>query len=520
MAHNNLGNALRQAGSSEMAEVALRTACELDPHYAEARNNLALLLHYRQQTTEAEAMCRAAIDINPTYVPAQIELGELLHLRADFTGAESAFRAASQADPSSEAAFANLGASLEALGRFDEADQAYQRVLELAPNSAPAHFAVGRRAQEGGDSEAAARSFRRAIATEPKLTAAYLNLSSLPQGLSEAERAHIAALLDGPALLDDDRCNLFYALALAAEREREWEQAWHWAELANELDHKRTAFSESGNLEFVNRTMSLFTTERLASLPQGSQSEKPVFILGMPRSGTTLVEQIVSSHPWAAAGGELVEIVNIVNELPALCADRPYPECVAVLDHAQVQALADRYLGRLERVDPRSARVTDKLPFNFRHLGLIHVLFPKARIIHCRRDPRDIAISCYFTKFHRPISFATSLFELGTYLRHYERLMSHWRRVLPCPMLEVQYEDLVSKPGLHVRRIIDFCALPWDERCLNFHEGVRRVRTASVNQVRRPIYSSSVGRWKCYAKHLLPLFAELEGKLQGLPVNE
>jgi Flp pilus assembly protein TadD len=514
-AYNNLGNALKEVGDLAGAESALREACRADPRYAEARLNLALVLRAQQRLAEAEQYCREALQLNPSYLEAKAVLGHLLFQKADFEGAAECFRIVCTAASVDVGNFMNLGAALDALGRFDEADAAYDTVIARAPQLPQGHYALGRRLEQRGEAEGAAKEFRQALATDPEMASAYLSLSALPRyGLTEEERGRMVSLLERTELSDDDRSSLLYALGRVAERERKYDVAFHWMRLANDIDHRRTGFNEIDNLDFINRTAATFDANCWAGLPKGSDCERPVFIIGMPRSGTTLVEQIITSHPAAAGGGELTELPEIANGLARGDGSaRLYPECVLDLTATQAAALAERYLARLRQVDHDALRVTDKLPFNFRHLGLITALFPRARIIHCRRDPRDIAVSCYFIKFHRPISFACNLFELGAYLRHYQVLMAHWRRVLPQPMLEIQYEDLVTDPERHVRRIIDFCGLPWDEACLNFYSSERKVRTASVNQVRRPMYVSSIGRWRLYGKHLAPLYAEFEGRL-------
>ena len=513
-AHNNLGNALRANGEADAAEAELREALRLEPRYAEAYLNLAELLRERRRLAEAEAMCRRALELKPDYVPARRELGSLCLWRDDFAGAEACFRAVTDAVPSDTEAYLALAGALEGEARFEEADEVYERVVALAPDHAGAHFARAHRLQQKGDAAGAALHYRGALARQPRLASAYLSLANLPgTGLGADEKREIERLLALPDLPDDDRSTLCYALARAAEREEDWDKAFGFARLANEIDHTRTAFDEGENLAFVRRTIAVFSAGFRDGLPQGSASEKPVFILGMPRSGTTLVEEILASHPQVAAAGELTEIPQIADGLAAdIGSSRPYPECVLELDEARAQAFSERYLLRLDRVSRTALYVTDKLPFNFRHLGLIAALFPKARIIHCRRDPRDVAVSCYFIKFQRPVSFACDLFELGAYLRHTQMLMTHWRQVLGGQMLEIDYEALVTEPEREARRLIDFCGLPWHENLLKFHEADRLVRTASASQVRRPIYRSSIGRWRRFGKYLLPLLAELEGR--------
>jgi len=242
----------------------------------------------------------------------------------------------------------------------------------------------------------------------------------------------------------------------------------------------------------------------------GSQSELPVFIVGMPRSGTTLVEQILASHPMVHGAGELDYMRRIMQTLPErLGVQRPIPECAANIDTALAERIAEEHLQHLREHSASALRITDKTPSNFLRLGLIALLFPKARIIHCQRDPLDTCLSCYFLRFGQGQAFAYDLDDLGRYYRDCARLMEHWRRVLPSPLLEVPYEALVADQEGWSRRLIAFLGLDWDDRCLAFYRSERQVKTASVWQVRQPVYASSIGRWRRYAKHLGPLFAAL-----------
>jgi hypothetical protein len=218
----------------------------------------------------------------------------------------------------------------------------------------------------------------------------------------------------------------------------------------------------------------------------------------MPRSGTTLIEQILASHSQVRAGGELSFIGQSFESLPGVCGRTGSPaDCIAQLDQHQVAELARRYLGQLPQLPVRKSRVTDKMPDNYLHIGFIHLLFPHARIIHCRRDPRDIAVSCWLTSF-RAIRWASREEHIAERMREYGESTEHWRRVLPNRMLEVQYEELVADPAPVVRRLLDWAGLAWEEACLNFHQNSHPVRTASVVQVREPIYKRSAGRWRSY----------------------
>ena len=235
----------------------------------------------------------------------------------------------------------------------------------------------------------------------------------------------------------------------------------------------------------------------------------------MARSGTSLVEQIVASHPLARGAGELTKIADLITAFERTAG--PYPDSAAALDAKTSHRLATAYESHLCRVaGGNAARLTDKMPANFMHLGFIALLFPRARIVHCLRDPLDACLSIYFQRFRHGNDYAYDLADIGFFYRQYQRLMDHWRRVLPLAIHEVRYEDLVADPDGQVRALIEFLGLPWDEHCLVHHRSRRAVQTASAWQVRQPIYASAIGRWRHYEKHLGPLKQALELEVRQL----
>lgn len=255
-----------------------------------------------------------------------------------------------------------------------------------------------------------------------------------------------------------------------------------------------------------NKVREFFTVERFSELARVRvHSERPVFIVGMPRSGTSLVEQILDSHPEAAGGGELTEIREIETEIGA----RDAPHRLMDLEVKDLDSYVERYLQRLDRVDAVAGRVIDKMPANFERLGLIAMLFPGARILHYVRDPLDTCLSCYFQDFRFRNPFSYSLEHLGAHYARYTELMRHWHAVLPVPILDVRYETLVAEPRDTIASMLEFCDLEWDDRCLAFHENTRIVDTASIDQVRRPLYANSVGRAAHYRHRLEPLVQAL-----------
>ena len=333
--------------------------------------------------------------------------------------------------------------------------------------------------------------------------------------LSNDDVGRLQMLLASSTLSSANRSLLHRTLAVWFDRRRDYDAAFDHFRQANELkkqELQRTgrAFNAARFHELVDRHIatldeSFFQQPRLAA----STSELPIFIVGMPRSGTTLVEQILSSHSQVVGAGELHTLAQLVRALDRTSAPMGYPACLRSVDGAYLQEMANRYLAHLVEIGGLAARVIDKMPGNFVHLGLIALLFPQARVIHCRRDPLDVCLSCYFQNFAR-INFSVSFEDLASYYGEYERLMAHWRRIQPVRMIEVQYEELVAHQNDVSRALVGFCGLEWDERCLEFYQNTRPVQTSSVLQVRRPMYSTSIGRWKHYEAYLGPLRAALE----------
>jgi hypothetical protein len=281
---------------------------------------------------------------------------------------------------------------------------------------------------------------------------------------------------------------------------------------ANAVKRKRIAYDEAAALRLFDRLRSVFDRRLFeANRGRGCQSPLPVFVIGMPRSGTTLIEQILASHPAIHGAGELSDFDQLAQHM---CdADgKPFrlPEDTRVLQPDDLLKLGESYVAGLQCLTPGAERVTDKMPANFLYAGLIHLALPRARIVHVLREPRDTCLSCYSKLFTEEQNFTYDLGELGRYYRKYAELMAHWRDVLPeARMLEIRYEDVIADLEGSARRLVDHCGLDWDPRCISFHEAGRPVRTASAAQVRRPIYRTSLGRWRAYESHLAPLVAEL-----------
>ncbi|MHC4430144.1 MAG: sulfotransferase family protein, partial [Planctomycetota bacterium] len=300
--------------------------------------------------------------------------------------------------------------------------------------------------------------------------------------------------------------HLRFLLGRALERSGRFDEAFAAYQQANET--LRAPFDAGAWREQTEQLLEAFSPDRFAALPRAANgSELPVFIVGMPRSGSTLVETIIDAHPEAHGAGEF-EATHFLIESIALeiGSNLPYPACVEDFDQDDVDNLSRAYLDRLSSLAPDARRITDKYLINYRQLGLLAPLFPEGRIIHCRRNPLDTCISCFALALMPHIhAWSCDLRDLGAVYLEYERVMHHWRDVLGIPMLEVPYEAVVADQELWSRRIIEFCGLSWDDRCLRFHERARVVQTASYDQVTQPVYSSSVGRFRGFDPHLGPL---------------
>jgi hypothetical protein len=263
----------------------------------------------------------------------------------------------------------------------------------------------------------------------------------------------------------------------------------------------------------IDAVIDAWTESAVKAAPRSAiDTELPVFVLGMPRSGTTLVEQILSSHPEVGAGGERSFVMNLASELSGASGGLPSCPPPNRLSKGALDRSARAFVRELGKVDRNAGRVTDKQPLNFLYLGLIDRMLPRARVIHCSRDPLDTCLSCYFTDFAGGIPVAADLFSLGMMYRDYRRLMAHWSSVLEIPVLEINYEALVGDLEGETRRLLDFLSLPWDDACMDFHRSGRVALTASVQQVRTPLYTSSIGRHKHYAAHIGPLRSALDGE--------
>jgi tetratricopeptide (TPR) repeat protein len=471
-----LGNLLYAQGENIEAIQCYLRVLEFSPRHAETHNNLGNVLLRIGQQERAIAHYRTAIEINPSYADAHGNLGNaLLELNRLDESIELNKRAL-ELKPLRFGSYNNLGVALQALGRFEEAQSAFSRAIELAPNEATVHLN---------------------LANMEKFKPGDRRLPGLERLLGEVQS------LDG-----EQQVAAHFAMGKALADLKRHDEAFAELKKANRLKRKQIVYDERERLAMFDNIRTTFTRDRIASgSASGDRSRAPIFIVGMPRSGTTLVEQVLASHSKVFGAGELETFKEVIGEaannqgvLPA------YPALVEALSPERIRQIGQTYAARVRAMSPGAERIVDKMPLNFIFVGLIHMALPNARIIHTRRDPLDTCVSCYSLLFTGNQPFAYDLAELGRYYRGYEAVMDHWQQVLPAgTMINAQYEDLVDNLEVVSRDVLRHCGLEWEDACLDFHDTQRIVRTASLMQVRKPLYRSSIGGWRRYAKHLRPL---------------
>ena len=529
-----LGNVLVNVAEYEEAGEIFNHVLKIIPDSIEARLGMADLLTHTEQSSEAEKILNQInlrtpgdVDVEfrlgnisfkngeydkakqhlvnvlkrkPNHFEAHHKVALIYHLTGYIDNAISHYKKSISIKPNAVEVYIDFGTILLQSGRFSEAEKLYRKFVKLAPGS---HFAVS--------------GLIRALSLNGKVDEAYNILKSFVDkgtldaniALSAAEicakigkcedaKIYIENTLDKIELAPKEETDLCYAMGAMYDKVNEYKKAYRYFERAN--NKRADNFSEIVFKSYIDSCIGTYSPGNLPTLARSScDSAKPVFIVGMPRSGTSLVEQILSSHDQVYGAGELREIGDYVRQLPELLnTAKTYPSCVPELNKAILDELAQRYLSHIERISSGEFLVTDKMPQNFLYLGLIAQIFPNARIIHCQRDPRDVCLSIYFQNFSEDHTYSTRLENIVAYFNHYRRLMGYWKSVLKLPMLDVLYEDLVQIQKTKTEQILDFLDLPWDEKCIEFHKTSRAVATASSDQVNKSIYKTSVSRWKNY----------------------
>lgn len=542
LAHYNLGRALRQQNKLEEAANVLRQALRLQPQNAEARCNLACILVEQgnaAQLDEAVAHLREAVRLNPTYTDAHNNLGIALHRQGKLEEAFSSYQQALRLEPDSFVCLYNLGHTLREQGKVEEAANTFQQALRIKPEFAEAHVCIGQIHEELGELAEAEACYRQSLRLQPSLLLGHARLAGLlRKKLTAADLQALRERLADPRLTVPERIQLLFPLARVLDEKDDFAGAADCLRHANAArrvlaEAQQRAHDPEKERDFVDAVLRQYGPDFFACMAgAGLETELPVFVFGLPRSGTTLVEQILASHSRVYAAGELELAQQSYEAIPVIPSHdrqeavgqhvRPLPDGrgsdqlsarltpLPRLDASAVRRLAERHLGGLTALLQRRIseapvdRIVDKMPGNYMFLGLIAAMFPRAVLIHCRRDLRDVAVSCWMQDFDGT-KWSNDIQHIAAHFRQYRRLMDHWRGVLPMAIHDVQYEELVDDLEGGARRLVSACRLDWEPACLEFYRTRREVRTASMLQVRQPIYKKSVGRWRNYETLLADL---------------
>jgi len=524
---------------------------DIKPKDAEARYTLGLVLEELQRWEDAIEAYQQVLTINADDVVTIIQLGNVFHTLNRWPKSIALYEQALALQPDNVLVYRHLGASLQKSGQTKKAIKCFEQALSLRPDYVDARIKLAQVLRELGRAEEALAQLEQVIDLKPDETEAHIILALTLRELGQADRAieqlerqlktkpdcgalyyHIAMiepkqelipvvekLISGNDLSNRDAVYCHFALGNIFNGGKSYDQAFRHVLEANTLYRETFSYDSKEDSQVIDRLIEVYSKRFFQRTRQlGSASQLPVFIVGMQKSGSTLVEQIISSHALVYGADELHALTTIETSITQqLEPANPYPECMSLFDSKMTEVYSTQYLQELTLHCPTAMRISDKLLGNFSRIGLIKTLFPKARIIHCQRNPLDNCISIFF-HFFPELKCSFELKELGRYYLDYQRLMSHWHKLFPGEILNVQYEELVTDQEAISKQLIDYLGLEWDEKCLDFHNNERDVRTSSNIQVRQPMFKNSINRWKPYEKQLQPLIEVLQQdcRLNGL----
>ncbi len=544
--YNLRGRARNNLGLVEEAEKDFRLALQLDPRFADAQSNLGHVLLGKGYTEAAEQCFRKAIARQADHGLANLNLGTILFGRGRIRKAIHHLQKGLDEEMTHQAGRYNLAVALHQIGHLSEAVHNYRQVVANGDTNPDTLSNMASALQAMGDLESAAAGFETALEMNPDHGPSLAGLAGLFELSGQYDRGidlltpylrrgnampmihvayarllrcmsrgkealvHLADLAKKDGLAEHQRMAIHFTLGDLLDDIGEHEKAFAHYECANRL--RPVEYTPEGRKREVDRLIEIFSEENLDRMPDsGRDTEQPVFIVGMPRSGTSLVEQILATHPDVTGAGELQDIGLMAIDMGRNKEKILYPDCVLRMDARELKGWSKLYLEKLGKISRRAMRITDKMWQNFEHLGLIQLLFPRARVIHCRRSPMDTGLSCYFQSFGTAgPPFSYDLQHIGAYYNEYRRLMDHWQEISSLSILDVDYEELVDDVEGQSRRMIEFLGLGWDPECLRFYDNPRLVRTASHAQVRKPIYTSSIGRAINYRDHLGAMVEEMD----------
>lgn len=515
-----LGQVYTALGDDESASRALAELTALHPDDVDALHGLAGALYRLNRLADAEAVLGRVVSLAEGSSKAWMDLGLVQQRRDRLAEAERSLLRAAELDPQQADTRVALGTVLAVAGRHDEALSAFRQALELDAGNADALAGLGHVLKIAGDRDGAISAYRRCIEAHPGDGQAYWALADFKTfRFDPADLDAMRGQLAGQALTAEQRIGMLFALGTALDQRRDFDAAFEMFKQGNELRRGQQPYDAGRTRRFHDQLIEVFDREFLAAnAGAGDPDPAPIFIVGLPRSGSTLIEQILASHRDVDGTYELAELGEIARSTGRGRADGlAYPAAIRQLSGTELRDLGAQYLERTRPYRQGAPRFTDKMPNNFAHIGLLALILPNARIVNVRRHPLDSCLSSYKQLFASGQAFSYDLRDLGEYYLEYKRLMDHWHAVLPGHVFDLQYEDLVTDFDAQLPRLLDYCGLSWDEQCLRFHESRRAVRSASSEQVRQPLNRAGLHRWRDYERHLQPLIDILAPVLGELP---
>ena len=506
---------LHKEGKLEEAEKLYRQALKNNPDNVDALRMLAMVAATLKHFDDAERLLRRAVGLAPDFLAAVIDLGRVLKEQDRFEEAIGCFKKAIAINPNNPQTHFLLAGAYAPAALNHEAVEEYRKTLELSPRHPGALLGLGNSLKTVGHLDEAIRAYHDCIEVKPNNGETYWSLANLKtyrftdEQLAEMEKR----VEDGNTTGDKSEVNFLFALGKAYDDRRDYERAWHYYERGNnkqrmlvQYDPVHTETINDGIIEVFDKAL---LEEKSGS---GHPDPAPIFILGLPRSGSTLIEQVLASHSQVEGTSELPYLGRVATSLNRNRRDGVnYPEAARELEAENFAALGEDYVryAQLHRTEGKPFFI-DKMPNNFPTIGFLHLVLPDAKIIDARRHPLDACVGNYRQHYARGQTFAYDLTDIGEYYLQYQRMMDHWHEVLPGRILTVQYEEVVTDFDNQVRRILEYCNLPWEEDCARFYETERPVRTASSEQVRQPIYTGALNFWRNYEAHLGELVEILE----------
>ena len=515
----NNAHALNLLGGIELskknfsnAEKFFLNAIQIDPNNATYYYSLGLVYHQLQLLDRAINCYEKSISVNPKMAHAHTNLSIVLRMNKRYDLAVQHAENARKLAPNNSDVNNNLGVAYEYFGDYSNALKYYEKAKKINPNSIDVLKNIAAIYAVHDQKDKAIACYRKIQYLKPSYGEAYRSLVGLKKYTSEddPDALLIKEKLHQSELSESDRASFLFALGKIYDDSRSYDKAFRAWQEANDIIDSHIKFDMSTLSTYVDTHIATFTKDFFASRTNFGRSEKmPIFILGMPRSGTSLVETILASHSLVCGAGELDWFDQLASALPNI-ADKgnktAYPECVTNVDENTISKLGEKYIDYLTMLSHDAPYVINKLPANFQRLGMIRLLFPNAKVIHCKRNPMDTCLSIYSKLFPGNLPWSYNLQKLGEYYSEYDRLMQHWHTVIPGNyILDIQYEDLINNQKTITRDLLNFIGLPWEDSCLEYYKNKRGVRTASSQQVKQPLYNSSVERWKNYEKQLTPL---------------